>query len=62
MDVSKNKGIPKWMVKIMVPNPIKLDDLGGNTPIFGLTPICSTCHKTREPSGHKLRSHDGVIR
>ena len=20
---------PKWMVKIMVPNPIKMDDLGG---------------------------------
>ena len=27
MDVSKNKGIPKWMVKIM-DNPIKIDDLG----------------------------------
>ena len=24
---------------IMVPNPIKIDDLGGNTPIFGGTPI-----------------------
>ena len=33
MDVSKNKGIPKWMVKIME-NPIKMDDLGGTT-IFG---------------------------
>ena len=29
-------GPPKWMVKIMVPNPIKMHDLGGkNTPIFG---------------------------
>ena len=27
---------PKWMVKIME-NPIKIDDLGGNTPIFGNT-------------------------
>ena len=25
---------------MMVPNPIKMDDLGGqNTPIFGLTPV-----------------------
>ena len=28
MDVSKNRGTPKWMVKIME-NPIKMDDLGG---------------------------------
>ena len=28
------------MVKIMVPNPLKMDDLGGKTtPIFGSTPI-----------------------
>ena len=33
MGVSKNNGTPKWMVKIME-NPIKLDDLGGNTPYF----------------------------
>ena len=33
MDVSKNRGIPKWMVKI-IENPIKMDDLGiGNTHI-----------------------------
>ena len=32
--VSKNRGTPKWMVKIME-NPIKMDDLGGNTPVFG---------------------------
>ena len=41
LGVSKNRGgvyPPKWMVKIMVPNPIKLDDLGGfTTPIFGNT-------------------------
>ena len=29
---------PKWMVKIMVPNPIKMDDLGG-PPLFLETPI-----------------------
>ena len=33
MDVSKNRGTPKWMVKIMG-NPVKMDDLGP-TPIFG---------------------------
>ena len=33
MDVSENRGTPKWMVKIME-NPIKMDDLGG-TIIFG---------------------------
>ena len=38
-DVSKNRGTPKWMVKIME-NPIKMDDLGG-TPIFGNIYICS---------------------
>ena len=27
MGVSKNRGTPKWMVKIME-NPIKMDDLG----------------------------------
>ena len=25
---------PKWMVKIMVPNPIKMDDFGGFHPYF----------------------------
>ena len=33
---TKNRGIkknPKWMVKIME-NPIKMDDLGGNLPLF----------------------------
>ena len=38
MGVSKNNGTPKWMVKIME-NPVKIDDLGGNTPIFGNTHI-----------------------
>ena len=36
MDVSKNRGTPKWMVKIME-NPIKMDDLG--VPLFLDTPI-----------------------
>ncbi len=35
--VSKNSGTPKWMMKIMVPNPIKMDDLG--LPLFLETPI-----------------------
>ena len=34
--VSKNSGIPKWMVKIME-NPIKMDDFG--VPLFLETPI-----------------------
>jgi len=36
MGVSKNRGTPKWMVKIME-NPIKMDDLGGKPTIFGNT-------------------------
>ena len=39
VDVSKNRWkTPKWMVNIME-NPIKMDDLGCFTPIFGLTPM-----------------------
>ena len=34
MGVSKNRGTPKWMVKIME-TPIKMDDLGGKPTIFG---------------------------
>ena len=33
MGVSKNRGTPKWMVKIME-NPLKMDDLGGKTHYF----------------------------
>ena len=36
MGVSKNRGTPKWMVKIME-NPIEMDDLG--VPLFLETPI-----------------------
>ena len=35
MGVSKNRGIPKWMVNIME-TPIKMDDLG--VPLFLETP------------------------
>jgi len=38
IDVSENKGTPKWMVKIME-NPIKMDDLGVYIPLFLETPI-----------------------
>ena len=37
MGVSKNRGTPKWMVKIME-HPIKIYELGGFPPIFGSTP------------------------
>ena len=38
MDVSKNRGTPKWMVKIME-NPIKIRMIWGENPtIFGNTP------------------------
>ena len=44
MGVSKNKGTPKWMFKIME-NPIKMGDLGG-TIILGnpqiSPPFCET--------------------
>ena len=36
MAVSKNRGTPKWMVKIME-HPIRIDDLG--VPLFLETPI-----------------------
>ena len=38
MGGSKNRGTPKWMVKIME-IPIQMDDLGGKNPIFGFPPI-----------------------
>ena len=41
MDVSQNRGAPKWMVKIME-NPIEMDALGVNKPIFGSTPKSSS--------------------
>ena len=46
MGVSKNKGTPKWMVKIMEKKekPIKMDDLGGNPTIFGNIHIPTSSH------------------
>ena len=41
MDVSKNRGTPKWMVYNLMENPIKMDDLG--VPLFLETPICFDC-------------------
>ena len=45
MGVSKNRGTPKWMVKIME-NPIEMDDLGSH-PYFRKHPHLHgmmTCH------------------
>ena len=44
MGVSKNRGTPKWMVKIME-KPIQMDDLG--VPLFSETPILSREHKVQ---------------
>ena len=44
MGVSKNKGTPRWMVKIME-NPIKMDDLGGKSHYFWKHPYIATCAK-----------------
>ena len=52
MAVSKNSGTPKWMVYFME-NPIKMDDLGGKNPIFGLTPMFET--KKRHGVTKKLK-------
>ena len=41
----KNRGTPKWMVKIME-HPIKIDDLGGKPSIFGNF-ICFKCSKSK---------------
>ena len=48
MGVSKNRGEnpPKWMVKIMIPNPIKMDDLG--VPLFLETPILKEGTSSKE--------------
>ena len=40
LGVSKNTDTPKWFIR--VPNPIKMDDLGGFTPIFGNTHLEKT--------------------
>ena len=64
MDVSKNRGTPKWMVKIME-NPIKMDDLG--VPLFLETPIFtymnhkqSTIHVGKSPIQNKYKINQQV--
>ena len=51
--VSKNRGTPKWMVKIME-NPIKMDDLG--VPLFLETPkaVLGFVLEHLEPVKHHL--------
>ena len=58
MDLSKNRGTPKWMVKIME-NPNKMDDLGG-TIIFGNTHIY-THPKTNQSSGSSINVDHSVF-
>ena len=48
MGVSKNRGTPKWMVKIME-NPIKMDDLG--VPLFLETPTSITNQESNFHTG-----------
>jgi len=47
MGVSKNRGTPKWMVKIME-NPIKMDDLEGS--LFLETPLSTNSIKVAGPA------------
>ena len=46
--VCKNRGTPKWMVKIME-NPIKVDELG--VPLFLETPTFSNLVISKAPGG-----------
>ena len=55
MDVSKNRGTPKWMVKIMG-KPIKMDDLG--VPLFWETPICKGKKHHTRPLPPELEGFD----
>ena len=49
MGVSKNRGTPKWMVKIMK-NLINMDDLGGFSPYFWF----NTQNENKNPKQPKL--------
>ena len=49
MGVSKNRGTPKWMVKIME-NPTKMDDLG--VPLFLETPKYNAENLILYPNHH----------
>ncbi len=55
-----NRGVfpPKWMVNIMVPNPIKMDDLGG-PPLFLETPISKVTAKNPHRK-HKNQSKQKI--
>ena len=47
LGVSKNRGIPKWMVKIME-NPMNMDDLGGKPTILGNIQFLKLQYKSNE--------------
>ena len=57
MGVSKNRGTPKCMVKIME-NPMKMDDLG--VPLFSETSIYQN-HSIFLPSGEITREKDNQL-
>ena len=66
MDVSKNTGIPKWMVKIME-NPIKMDDFGEKKHYFRKHPYIShsfhgflTCQVVVWDLFHQQSQQNGV--
>ena len=52
MGVSKNRGTPKWMVKIME-NPIKMDDLV--VPLFLEIPIITMIVSGKSIISHSFR-------
>ena len=49
MCVSENRGIPKWMVKIMENPYEQMDDFGGKPTIFGNTIFISWKFKVPPP-------------
>ena len=55
MGVSKNRGIPKWMVKIME-NPIKMDDLGGKPTIWGYPYFWKFTHLIKSKATLRFRN------
>ena len=55
MGVSKNNSTPKWMVYKGKPYE-QMDDLGGNTPIFGGPPILFYKEKSHISSPPKLEA------
>ena len=59
MGVSKNRGIPKWMVYFME-NPIKMDDLG--VPLFLETPMSTNDSLTKLQCCPCLGTNDMPLR